>query len=330
MVSQITDGIPRFGPVLNHVEHHRHLAGFASKMYGFIHRLDPQSEAGCINVLHLTTDTTGAAYRQMQRLVAFMDRFGYHCLQTEAPLSDSAELLRAGRDTDVIVVGSDSASTLSDRYILRSVVGTRWLGDGFSTGWFSITPYWDMLWYRTDTDSWNEPQPADERFAYPPHRAGRDFYLLATCMLHTHMLRRNDLFTLSGEHTFILEQLEWLCAGIIPGGMSDMGAKTRFEKLGKKISQDGCDMDSVDVHLLFAALDVLRSVRNILAHPQRRGGKLPDGFDSHTMLYKLAEEHDRPEVFPPDPAYNRLNHKYRRRLAHMVAAWLDEYHKSRS
>ena len=110
----MTVGTPRFGPKLDPSEHRHHMKNFEVKMYSFAD--DRRERDRYVNILHLGTDL-GAARPEMDRIVRRMEKWGYGVeYKTGLGLSNDREMILAGIDTDMLILGSDAARHASAHY----------------------------------------------------------------------------------------------------------------------------------------------------------------------------------------------------------------------
>lgn len=312
----MTVSTPRFGPKLDLDEHHSHMKNFEAEMYEFSDNTRERDRY--VNILHLGTDI-GTARPQMNRIVRRMEKWGYETeCKHDLGLSDDREMLLAGIDTDMLIMGSDTTRYASARYVLWCV----------NIGWFGILPYWDVLLYGTDyTPEWPEPRVG----LNPPTCSNHKFALDGVCLAHAHIRRRYDTSTLRGAYLDIMREIEGRINELVKGAWKVRNTAERIEKFKAKVAYDG--HNGPDVELFFTALDVLRNSRNDGAHitkglPQaevekkiKRSNALRADFD------RLANTHGRP-LWPPIPSSKADSHfagKWEYGLAHMAVAWLEEY-----
>ena len=317
----MTVSTPRFGPKLDLDEHHSHMKNFEAEMYEFAD--NKRERDRYVNMLHLGTDL-GTARPEMDRIVRRMGKWGYGVEhKTGLDMSDGRDLLLAGIDTDMLIMGSDTARYASARYVLWCV----------GVGWFGIVPHWDVLWYGTD----RVPEPYAERpnphagLATPPLCSGHKFALDAVCLAHAHIRRRDDRSALSCTYIDMVREIEGRINGLVAGAWTIRTTYKRFEEFKGKVRSDG--HSGPDVELFFAALNVLLHSRNIGAHlvrglPQEEIKKKQETSEEMFANFDgLAKRHGR--LFSPptvsSKAESHLINKWEFSLAHMVVAWLEEY-----
>lgn len=309
-------GTPRFGPKLDPDEHMSHMANFEAEMYEFAD--DRRERDRYVNMLHLGTDL-GTARPEMDRIVRSMGKWGYGVEhKTGVGLSNSGEMLLAGIDTDMLILGSDTTRYASARYMLWCV----------SVGWFGIVPYWDVLLYGTDyTPNWLEPRVG----LNPPMCSNRKFALDGACLAHAHIRRRHDRSALSGAYIEMMREIEGRINGLVKEAWKIRTTYERFEAFKTKVADDG--HRGLDINLFFAALDVLRHSRNVGAHlvrglPQEVIEKKQEQRnESFAKFDMLAKGYGRP-LWPPTTSSKADSHfadKWESSLAHMAVAWLEEY-----
>ena len=326
-----TAGVPRFGPVLNPRIHKHHMEHLDAEMYIFVVR-DKTVDMD-VNLLHLTTDLN-AARPEMSRVVEFMTNTGYSVeVENNMSLSYDDEMYWIGHDTDVLFIGNRCKDVTIDppsHYVLRALV----MG-----GWFGLIPYWDVLWYGLDI----VPQlPKAERYTWtqrfhPPQRTDMSFGSFACGLLHGHILRRNDLYSICGAAVTLLSCLEVRFDRMFKD-TKGLGRKATFGRKFEKFQKDvltGKEKDSKETQLFIRAVNILKDYRDVSAHDdmgmpaewtEENRKKSADTIDN---FIKYSGD-ERWKLWANDTRHTR-NYaiKWRYRLAHMAAAWLDEYGRDR-
>ena len=309
---------PRFGPKLDVDEHRGHMKNFDAEMYKFVD--NKRERDRYVNILHLGTDLD-AARPEINRIVKHMGKWGYTVEHEHGlSLSDDREMLLAGIDTDMLILGSDAARYESAHYVLWCV----------SIGWFGIVPYWDVLLYGTGyTLEWPEPRVG----LNPPMFSSSKFALDGVCLAHAHIRRRHDTSTVRGAYVDIMREIEGCINELMEGAWKIRNAFEKIKKFKTKVADDG--HGGPDVELFFAALNVLRNSRNDGAHmtkglpPAEVEKKIRCKNELMANFARLANTYRRP-LWPPvasSKADSHFANKWESSLAHMAIAWLEEYSK---
>lgn len=297
------------------------MKNFGVEMYRFTDC--DRERARYVNMLHLDTDL-GVARPKMDRIVKFMGRWGYTVdVESDLRLYNDREMFLTGRDTDMLVLGSDAARRASAYYVLWCV----------GAGWFGIMPYWDVLWY----DTGRVPEPNTERLkphmgsVSPPLCSGPQFALDGICLAHAHIRRRDDKLALLGAYASMLGDIEGHITGLMPRARKMRSMSKKFEAFKTKVVKDR--NGGPDIGLFFAALDVLRDSRNAGIHlvknmpPAQVDRKRRRNEALLAYFERLADIYRRP-LWPPvvsSRADSYLVNKWEFTLAHMAATWLAEY-----
>ena len=188
-------------------------------------------------------------------------------------------------------------------------------------------PHWDVLLYGTN----GTPQ-SDLPSSLKPTCANHAFSADGIGLAHAHIRRRDDLLARRGLHLSLQINID----GSIDTMLGTWKMRNYMEKIGtfkEKIKVDG--RWNEDAEFFFAAVEALRTSRNVGSHPLY--GVPQDGLDkkkkemhdARAKFDKLAQKHKRP-FGPPrfaSPAQEDLHKatKWVIRISQMAVVWVEEY-----
>ena len=241
----------------------------------------------------------------MNRIAQFMRDEGYDVShQTDPQLWCHA---------DVVIVGSDIAQLKDVDYIIRT---------SFKQG---LMPHWDILCYGMDYDP---------RFVLPLRQqvlySNNIFSTHGICLVSAHIMRRGDHMALVGLHTSMLTEIE---------SYIDIMLKTAGKRSTDKIKEFKARIKThghwgPDAELFFAAVNMIRSGRNIASHPQigastKSNKRIRTWSQQITEFYNLAKKYNRLISSPPLNSHIEVNihrfFKWEVAIARAAIAWVSDY-----
>lgn len=306
----MTVNIPKFGSPPD-TEESRMSKDFAIEVFQCTNQDEDRSKY--VTILHASTDISKGR-SEMNKITQFMQNREFDVIHKPGWDKDSDGVV------DVIILGSDDARFEATYSIIRRI----------SLGFLGIFPYWDVLWYGTDYS----PQP-DMPATVKPVCSNQEFSLDGICMIHANIRRRDDIAAWDGLYVVALKEIESHIDRVMGTQSTDSVYKKicRFED---KVKSDG--LWGPDAELFFAAVEIIRNVRNTGAHsltsrPKsklanniKKGEELMAKFDALAQKYNCPFR-PRRFVLPMQPEDTAKLLKWLISLTQISVAWISGYPK---
>ena len=301
MSGNSTDNSPIvFGAYHDYVEHWQSV--FEADMHRY--RRAPYAEKGnSLNILHVSTDLKAASGEMLE-----INRFlASRCF--------SDEYMHNTKDwsgADILIIGSD------EQYSTCAVNMAKYLSS--SSG---IVMSLDVLLYGLHGKIIPDMSPVDR-----PLLTNKFFGIDGICMAHSHIRRWVDSIVVVGIVTSKIIGVE-NCIDDVMNWNNKPFAK-KVDAFKEKVRDDG-RLD-YEAEAFFAAVDVARTCRNVVAHAQKYGPKIKDQTEQKTKKFnELMTKQKRFEMClmcdTDDPRYMIETLKYYIRLATCAYDWVSEYAK---
>lgn len=205
-------------------------------------RITPEdSAANTVNILHVSPDIDSAK-AEITFMMDFMKSRGF--VVKREPRHKPPNWHHA----DVLVLGTDDEQLPNLKKVLDVVV--------YRAG---LVQSWDVLLYGTKKRVTVKPT-LEFPICYGPH-----FGVDGACVLHGHIMLRDDVRFWEGFFAYMTIELETYIDRVISNPAKDLDAKIR--RLESDFKKAGLYGD--DAELFLTATHLLRSIRNMFVHSQR-------------------------------------------------------------
>ena len=294
--------IPQFLPIVDPNEHDNHMTNFDVEMLQCTN--SDRIRSRYVNILHFSTDLDGGRH-EMDRIAQFMKDEGYDVRHQTDP--------QLWRDADVIIVGSATAQLKDVEYIIHTSLKQ------------GLMLHWDVLHYGMDYDP-RSVLPFGTQVLY----SNNIFSTYGICLVVAHIIRRGDHMTLIGLHTSMLTEIENYINIIL--GTAESYSADKIKRFKDKINAYG--HWGPDAELFFAAVNMIRSGRNIASHPQanaptKLNKRIITWSRRITAFYNLAKKYNRLIRSPPLNQHIEVNihlfFKWEIVIARATIAWVSDY-----
>ena len=230
----MTHEIPQFLPTLDLEKHNNHMSDFDVEMFQCTN--SGRVRARHVNILHCSTELEHVFY-EMDRIVQFMKDEGYD-VKRQPP--------KLWRDADILIVGSGTAHLVDVNYIIYTSLR------------LGLMPNWDVLHYGIDYNP-ESVMPFQNQVLY----SNNVFSTRAIGLVSAHIMRRDDVITLSGLHISMLTAIELDIDTMLQSWKMRFTDKIKLFR--QKIKNDG--NWGPDAEMFFAAVSIIQTGRKIAAHP---------------------------------------------------------------
>lgn len=234
--------LPVFGEPPSDEEFYRLTGSLCFEMMWCTRTTPGGSAANTVNILHASPDVDSAE-AEMTWMINFMKARGF--VVNREPRHEPPDW----HHVDVLVLGTDSERLPNLGAVLEMFV--------YRVG---LVPYWDVLLYGTKQRIATQPKPPEHPLCSGPH-----FGLDGACMLHAHIMLRDDRRFWEGFFAYMAIELETYVDRIISRPEKDLNGKIR--RLESDFREANLYGD--DAMLFLAAAHLLRSLRNAFVHSQR-------------------------------------------------------------
>lgn len=234
--------LPVFGELPTAAEFIRLFDGLGLEMIRCTRTMPEGSAANTVNILHVSPDIDSAE-AEITHMINFMKSRGY--VVKWEPRHKPPDW----HHTDVLVLGTDDERLPNLKGVLDTIV--------YRAG---LVQSWDVLLYGTKRRVTTQFIPLERPPCFGPH-----FGFDGACVLHGHIMLRDDMRFWEGFFTYMAIKLETYIDCVV-----SRPEKTLYGKINRLESDfKEADLYGDDADLFLAAAHLLRSLRNGLAHSQR-------------------------------------------------------------
>lgn len=264
----------------------------------------PDGEWLWVDIVHFSSNLK-TAKREMDKVVSFLTERGLDPKLEKNPLMWT--------DADIFIIGSDQANAERAGHLISYV--PRVLG---------IDRHWDVLAYSTE-GMISSKAPIIDR----PLCAGPKFSIDAICMIHAHLRRRIDVGTWRSRIILIQLRIELCIDGVL--GKSKQSFANKVENFKSRIRDDG--MLGPDAELFFAAVDILRDTRNLVAHlynssQKKQENDAAESIKKYDCFRELLDYYERYDICLPSISLSDSEPrslKYHTKIANLAYDWAAAY-----